>query len=206
MANASEIAMPANADYAGFWVRFGAVCIDLLLSAPLYHGLSYLAGPRGWAGEAVFTVLLILAYPLFFSSRWQGSPGMYLFNIRITDAVGNRISFMRGLNWILTSLVVWLLCFAGVLYLQSRFDLIGIAQLELSCFQQNVAFEDCAHEIESAAGISFASFSALVDAALGLFVFLTFIWALSIALPKDKTGFHNLICGTRFLKGRPVLA
>jgi uncharacterized RDD family membrane protein YckC len=204
MAEAAQIMeFPEESQYAGFWRRFLAVCIDLTLSAPLYYGMTYAARTYGWLGDTAFSGLLIVAYPLFFSSRWQATPGMYLMNFRITDGQGGRIAFGRGFYWILTSLIMWLICFAGVAYLQSRFDLYGIMQLLFSCHDQNIAQDDCQHEVEQVVNIPFGSFQALVHASLGLFVFLTFIWALSIALPKDKTGFHNLLCGTRFLKGRP---
>lgn len=205
MAEAITIELPPEKSYyAGFWRRFLAVCIDLLLSAPFYYGIKALVGPQSWLGEIVFAIVMILAYPAFFSSRLQASPGMFLLKFRITDAEGQRISFGRGVYWIATSLVIWLICFAGIAYLQSQFDLYGIAQLRLSCLQQNIAEEECRHIIaESANNISYTDFMLLIYASLGLFVFLTFIWALSIALPKDKTGFHNLLCGTRFLTGRP---
>jgi uncharacterized RDD family membrane protein YckC len=188
MAEVAQIQPPAaRSEYAGFWRRFLAVCIDLLLSTPVYYGVKALAGQQG-----------------FFSSRWQASPGMYVLRFRITDAHGARIGFGRGLYWMATSLVMWLICFAGVAYLQSQFDLYGIAQLRLSCLQQNIAEEECRNIIqESANNISYTAFMLLVYASLGLFVFLTFIWALSIALSRDKTGFHNVMCGTRFFKGRP---
>ncbi len=187
--------------YAGFWVRFLSVCIDLVLSTPFYLAAGYLS-KKEWVGDTIYTVAFMAAYALFFSSRLQGTPGMYLLKFRITDVAGSRISFRRALYWVVTSMVIWLICFAGIVYLQSRFDLFGIAQLEMSCFQENIGWDDCAHEIESAANISFADFQMLVNASLALCVFLLLIWALSIALPKDKTGFHNLLCGTRFLKGR----
>ena len=203
---AEAMAMPAQeherSTYAGFWIRFLSVCIDLLLSAPFYYAAQHLPG-KEWVGDTIYTVAFMLAYAFFFSSRMQGTPGMYLLRFRITDVEGKRISFGRAFYWVITSVVLWLICFAGVVYLQSRFDLYGIAQLEYSCLQQNIAPEDCAQEIEKVVNISFADFTMLVNASLALFLFLTVIWALSIALPKDKTGFHNLLCGTRFLKGRP---
>jgi len=236
MAQAAEISIGRNAPkignehYAGFWVRFLSVCIDLLLCAPIYYGIRFvfdlaLAQSTGvsmanatvdfagtaakphelyqWWFESGFAILVLALYAGFFSSKWQGSPGMHLLKFRITDIEGRRIGFKRGLLWCVTSVIIWVICFAGIAYLQSRFDLSAIAQIQFSCLEQNIAPDDCLHEIESITDIPFTSFLELIYASLALFLFLALIWALSIALPRDKTGFHNLICGTRFLTGRP---
>ncbi len=193
---------PSN--FAGFWVRFAAVCIDLVLSAPLYYGVEMAFGPQmHWAAESIFIVLAIAAYAFFFSSRWQGTPGMYILQFHICDDEGNRISFGRGIYWIITSFVGWAVCFAGIIYLQAHFDMRAVQDLQASCLDQNVAVDDCRREIESLIHIPYANFMELVYASMALFAFLALIWALSIALPKDKTGFHNVLCRTRFLKGRP---
>lgn len=214
--------------YEGFWKRFFAACIDLALYMPVYIGLRYLfdivalhipglpltsvdadfasAASRPseiyrWWFESFFGIFALGTYAWFFSSKWQASPGMHLLKFRITDGQGNRISYMRALAWGVTGTFGWLICCAGILYLQK--DIQAVHDMLISCQEQKIDAVDCIPEIEKVIGIPFASFERLMYAAAGLCFFMFLIWALSIALPKDKTGFHNLICNTRFLKGRP---
>ena len=190
-------------DYAGFWVRFCAACIDMILYIPFYYGLKLLFGYEyRWWAETLFCVFALVTYSMFFASKFQGSPGMYLMHFHICDTRGQRITLSRAIMWGISGAVGWSFCFAGVIYLQSRFDIFAVNDLLRSCKEENIAMDDCIKEIEALINIPFANFISLCYSALGLAAFLSFIWALSIALPKDKTGFHNLICGTRFLKGR----
>jgi uncharacterized RDD family membrane protein YckC len=211
--------------YAGFWVRLLAACIDLILLVPLYtvcknfeprvphasgamdESIDFVtqampSTPDQWAFEAGFDIFSLLLYAWFLSSRLQGSPGMYLLKFHIADKAGLRISFARAFMWCATAILGWVICCAGILYMWK--DILIVYEMLFSCRDQNIdVVEVCIPEIEKAIGIPFANYQQLSYAAAGMFVFMLVIWALSIALPKDKTGFHNLICGTRFLKGRP---
>lgn len=192
-----------HADYAGFWVRFLAACVDMILYIPFYYGIEMLFPQEQQAlADTLFCVFALVTYAMFFASPMHGSPGMYILRFHICDTHGSRISFWRALFWGLTGSAGWALCFAGVFYLQSRFDIFAVQDLMKSCQAENMAPEDCAKEVETMVNIPFDNFMQLCYVALGLALFLLLIWALSIALPKDKTGFHNLICGTRFMKGR----
>ena len=194
----------ADPVYAGFWLRVMAVVIDTLLSLPIYYGVTALLGDAGrWQAESLFIALVLAYYCVAYASPWQGTLGMRLAGFIVTDDHGARIGLGRAAFWCVTSMFGVGLCFAGVLYLQSKFDLDAIRQLIASCNEQNVATEDCIAEIESITHISYASFQMLSFGAIGMALFLSVIWALSIALAKDKTGFHNLLCRTRFVKGRP---
>ncbi len=199
----SEVTELNHADFAGFWVRFFAVCIDLVLTTPFYVGINLAFGPaHPWMAGGVFIIITIVAYGVFFSSPWQATPGMRILRFYICDAKGEHIGFKRALLWILTSMVGWAVCFGGIVYLDSRFDLRAVQDMLRSCQDNNVAPDDCAREIESIINFPFPTFMQMAFASLALFGFLALIWGLSVALPKDKTGFHNLLCGTRFVKGR----
>lgn len=192
-----------HSDYAGFWVRFFATCIDMALYIPFYYALKLSFGEvYNWWAESVFLGFALITYAMFFASPLKGSPGMYMLKFHICDTYGKRISFLRALSWGITGSIGWAFCFAGVIYLQSNFDIFAVSDLMKSCQEKNIAPKDCISEIETLINVPFASFIELCYAALAMALFLSFIWALSIALPKDKTGFHNLICGTRFIKGR----
>lgn len=193
--------------YAGFWLRFLAALIDGVVYSPLYFGMMTLLGDahRVWA-EVIFAAIALLTYAWFFSSKWQGSPGMHLLRFHICDINGRRISFLRAFAWGLTGTIGWIICFAGVIYIQTRFDIRGVQDLIQSCQEQNVSQEDCSAEVEKYITVPYANFMQLVLLSTALAFFLSIIWALSIALPKDKTGFHNILCGTRFIAGRPPLS
>lgn len=189
--------------YAGFRVRVFAVVIDMILCKPIYDGLHFaLDEVHPLLADVIFTVFALLTYSWFFASHWQASPGMRLLEIRITDRFGDRISFARAMIWCITSMVSWMICLAGVLYLQIHFDLQAIFDLTFSCVKEKLTREDCASEIEPMLGVSYDNFQSMTLAASGMGAFLLFIWALSIALSRDKSGFHNLLCGTRFVRGR----
>jgi len=198
----AENALDHN-NYAGFWLRFLAAVIDIIVYIPFYYGIGLAFNNLShWWAEGVFFVFALLTYAWFFASPLRASPGMYLLKFHICDVEGERISYLRALMWGISGAVGWSFCFAGVIYLQSRFDIFAVRDLLNSCQTENMAMDDCQREIETLINIPFASFIGLTYAALALALFLSVIWALSIALPKDKTGFHNLICGTRFVKGR----
>jgi uncharacterized RDD family membrane protein YckC len=170
----------------------------------------YLGGTQPMAGgayhcwfEIIFVLVTLVSYAWFFASKWQGSPGMHLFKFHICDTEGRRISFWHALMWGVTGMAGWAICCAGAFYLQSKFDISAVNDLLLSCQEQNIAVEDCTKEVEDLIHFPYRNFMELVYGALGMAAFLLFIWTLSIALPKDKTGFHNILCRTRFVKGRP---
>jgi|GEM_PF-967907 len=192
-----------HADYAGFAKRFFAACLDMLLYTPFYYYLNkWLGYSHLVLSESLFFVFALVTYSLFFASKWQASPAMYLLKFHVTDEEGRRISFRRAVYWGIVGSIGWALCFAGVIYMQSNFDIYSVRDIMQSCQENNIAVPDCNKEIESEIHIPVESFQQICFASLGLAAFLSFIWALSIIVPKDKTGFHNLICGTRFVNGR----
>jgi uncharacterized RDD family membrane protein YckC len=192
-----------HAHYAGFWVRFFAACVDMAFYAPFYYAICYAFGDDNrWWAEGVFFIFGLVTYSMFFAGRWQASPGMRLLRFHVCDTKGRRLSFLHAVTWGVAGSAGWIICCAGVFYLQTRFDIFAVNDLLNSCVAENVDMEDCHREIESLINIPYGSFTQLCNAALFLTAFLLFIWVLSIALPKDKTGFHNVICHTRFIKGR----
>ena len=81
--------------YAGFWVRFGAMLIDqfvwfimavALLVLPIEESLAVL----------LLIIISWLYYAMLESSSWQGTIGKLACGIVVSDLDGNRISFMRA--------------------------------------------------------------------------------------------------------------
>ena len=89
-------------EYAGFWVRLGAVLIDMLIMAiVLYVPLSMIYGEEYWMGNQVIYGFwdLLLGYILpiiatiWFWLRFLGTPGKMALKLRIVDAeTGQKMS------------------------------------------------------------------------------------------------------------------
>jgi len=89
-------------EYAGFWVRLGAVLIDMLIMAiVLYVPLSMIYGEEYWMGNQVIYGYwdLLLGYILpiiatiWFWLRFLGTPGKMALKLRIVDAeTGQKMS------------------------------------------------------------------------------------------------------------------
>ena len=89
--------------YAGFWVRFWAFMIDVLVCLPLLIVDGVIAAfdrPHPGGASIVFKisyfVIQWLYYAWFESGGWQATPGKRLMGLRVTDLAGNRISFSRA--------------------------------------------------------------------------------------------------------------
>jgi hypothetical protein len=147
-------------------------------------------------------VFALVTYAMFFACKFQASPGMYIMKFHVCNTHGKRMSFVHAVVWGVVGAIGWIICSAGVIYMQSRFDLYAVRDLLMSCTEENLTPQDCQKEVESLIGIPLPSFMQIYMVSLGLLTFLLVIWALSIGLAKDKTGFNNLICHTRFIKGR----
>lgn len=192
---------PLEGQYAGFWRRFFAAVIDMVIYTPVYYGIHAACRNHGLA-EIIFAVVAVVSYAGFFASKFQASPGMLLLNFHVCDVRGGRINFKQALLWNVVAAIGVAICFSGLIYMQYHFDLVAIRDLMLSCAEENVRMEDCMSEAETSLNIPYSTFSTMSVVSLLLAVFSLTIWTLSVALAKDKAGFHNLICHTRFIKGR----
>ncbi|MCC5935632.1 MAG: RDD family protein, partial [Balneolales bacterium] len=91
----------AEQEYAGFWIRFSASFIDLVISVVvLMIPLSYIYGAQYWTAELwVYGVWdLILGYivpfvaTLWFWHRFLATPGKMATNLIVVDArTGNKL-------------------------------------------------------------------------------------------------------------------
>ena len=119
-----EIIEPREVRYAGFWLRLAAYIIDYIvlqlvvgiMSLPFMVGI--LTGIIAASKEAsegpeiiaivgvimsfVFVIVIIslivgwLYYALLESSKYQGTLGKVAVGIKVTDTVGNKITFARA--------------------------------------------------------------------------------------------------------------
>jgi uncharacterized RDD family membrane protein YckC len=201
---ASSLSDPLAGKHAGFWLRFVAGAIDLAIYTPLYIVIRGLFGHNHiLMAIIVFDIFAISTYAAFFSSKWHASPGLKLLGIYVVDRQGQFISYGQSLKWGIISAVGFIFCCAGLVYMQYRFDLTGVLQLVRSCKEEQLLLEDCIAEVNNIIDVPFETFTMMLQAASLLTAFLLLVWSLSVALTRDKSGFHNLICNTRFIKGKP---
>ncbi len=174
--------------------------IDMLLAAPVYLLLFYTI-PSVRVAEVIFILLLIAGYTRFFSSPWQGTPGMKLMKIRVQTTEGERLSWQHALLWCAVSAVVIVIVFAGMFYIQSSYDLDAIQALmrEMSAAGGHPSLQQM-EELERLAGMDILEFNAMMLKLFLVTMLLCLIWALSVARGSQKAGFHNWICGTRFVR------
>ena len=93
--------------YAGFWRRFWALLIDVIVTyfpiatVRVLLGLSPSASfdpqqPAAW-WAAAFEILIDWLYAAFLiSSRWRATLGQAVMDLHVTDLNGDRISFARA--------------------------------------------------------------------------------------------------------------
>lgn len=112
----------AHVDYAGFWQRFGAWVIDLIilmipsmivmyafggmdaykhLLERMQSGADMAVALRDYAqateGASLVSLVITYLYYMFFeASKWQATPGKLALRLRVTDAHGLRISLGRS--------------------------------------------------------------------------------------------------------------
>ncbi|MBL1376569.1 RDD family protein [Zobellella iuensis] len=114
-----------QARYGGFWRRLFAYLIDVLLMAlPIGLLLSWLLDPSlADPGEVDFQraeslyglVFWWLYFALLQSSPWQATLGKKLLGMKVTDAQGRRLSFVRASVRYLASLLSGALLMLGFL-------------------------------------------------------------------------------------------
>ena len=84
-----------NKEYAGFWIRFGALLIDLVIMAiVLYVPLSLIYGEEYWLGDKLiygfWDVMLGYVVPfvatIWFWLHYLGTPGKMAMKLQIVDA------------------------------------------------------------------------------------------------------------------------
>jgi uncharacterized RDD family membrane protein YckC len=94
--------------YAGFWIRFGATLIDLIImTIVLYVPLTLIYGEEYWLGNqfihGFWDVFLGYVVPavatIWFWLRFFGTPGKMVTRLKIVDAkTGNKMSLGQAIG------------------------------------------------------------------------------------------------------------
>lgn len=99
--------MSTAVEYAGFWRRFGALIIDVVIVGLI----SVVFRVISLDSVGVSILLAVLYQPFFESSELQGTPGKALLDMRITDMNGQRISFKKAIiRYFVRILSIWIAC------------------------------------------------------------------------------------------------
>lgn len=122
--------MNENNPYAGFWKRFAAFIVDLIILSIFIQILNIFLSPiimesliakaqetatlQLWgilAYPIIFLLIMVLYFALFESSSKQATLGKQLLKIKVVDTQGKRISFLRALGRtfgkILSAIPLW---------------------------------------------------------------------------------------------------
>jgi uncharacterized RDD family membrane protein YckC len=120
-------------EYAGFWIRFGAILIDgiimqivkAIISIPLvFIGATSFEQPTVFAGTQLVMILLQFAvavcYDTWFVGKYGATPGKMACKIKVVTAEAGQVSYARALG---RHLAKWISGFTlGIGYLMAAFD------------------------------------------------------------------------------------
>lgn len=88
-------------NYAGFWIRFAAYLIDLILviivMIILLFAFDMLETSEGIANLMSFSIMLVY-YSVMESSSTQGTIGKMALKLKVGDKDGNRLTYMNALG------------------------------------------------------------------------------------------------------------
>jgi uncharacterized RDD family membrane protein YckC len=120
----SEDVLLSPVVYAGFWLRFGAYIIDILIvyfaailvAIPFSLDINAFEPGHSGAFEGIMLLLYlaVLSYfPLMESSRWQATLGKRAVGIVVTDMNGERISFGKALARLFSKIISGMILYIG---------------------------------------------------------------------------------------------
>lgn len=79
--------------------RFGALLLDMAIVYASVEVGNFLMGIDGTVMSLLvpfFFIAIAVSFPLFESSRFQGTPGKILMKVRVVTSAGQRLSFWRA--------------------------------------------------------------------------------------------------------------
>lgn len=125
-------ALPASMRYAGFWIRFGATAVDMVLllvvSLPLQlmTGGASLFNNDGGIGLIFIVVITLIGYLIpivyetWFLGKYGATPGKMAFGLRVVRADGAAIAYSRALSRYFAEILSAMIFMIG--YIMAAFD------------------------------------------------------------------------------------
>ncbi|MFZ4126177.1 MAG: RDD family protein, partial [Rickettsiales bacterium] len=154
---------------------------------------------EGGIGEIVFTVIIMVFYTVFLSSRWRATPGMRLTKIEAVGADGAPLSKAHALYWCIASSLFACLAFAPILYLNWWMQHYGVMEMIAAMQSGQIDPATFSMELQVKTGLNAMQMQGMFIVSLLMTAALCLVWALSIVLSKRKIGFHNWLAATRFV-------
>ncbi|WP_052027320.1 RDD family protein, partial [Rheinheimera nanhaiensis] len=125
-----------NQEYAGFWIRFGAVLIDIVVIAivfwvplTLIYGKEYWIGDQFYHGfwDLIFSYILPFLATVWFWLRFFGTPGKMALRLKIVDAnTGSKLSVSQAIGRYFAYIVAAIPLFLGYIW-------VGIDKRKRGC-------------------------------------------------------------------------
>lgn len=116
-----------NQEYAGFWIRLGAVLIDLVVIAivfwiplTLIYGGEYWVGDQFYHGfwDLMFSYILPFVATVWFWLRFFGTPGKMALRLKIVDAnTGSKLSIGQAIGRYFAYIVAAIPLFLGYIWI-----------------------------------------------------------------------------------------
>jgi hypothetical protein len=185
--------------YAGFMRRLFALLIDLVLAAPIYFGLRAVV-PQLWMADAVYMGFLCVAYGLCFCSLHRATPGMRVMKIHAVDAQGNGLTYARVGAWFGASIVMMLVVFSPILWLQKNVDVMAVNKIITEGTAQGQSPDVIMQAFEAKTGMNYTDYLNKLGTAFVLMLVLAFGWIATIVAGKQRAGLHNWVTGVRFVR------
>lgn len=105
----TQVLGAASPVYGGFWIRFLAYVVDVLIVGAGCFVVAVAAGLAGEVFGLLATLVIVFGPILYFvamqASARQATYGKALVGLRVADSGGNRISFLRSLGRELAKLI-----------------------------------------------------------------------------------------------------
>jgi uncharacterized RDD family membrane protein YckC len=125
-------ALPMEMRYAGFWKRVGAKIIDGIILYIVNIALSFALGLNLFAtkrtAEEIPLAMILMAvqyiiyfgYEVFFIGKYGATPGKMAIGIKIVNADGSKVSYLKAFGRIFANILSALIL--GIGYIMVAFD------------------------------------------------------------------------------------
>ena len=127
--------LPGVLAYGGFWIRFAAKIIDMMILSAVNMIFAFIAGlgaagaaSAGGIGAALtiqFTLMFVqiavmLGYTVFFLGRFGATPGKMACKLKVIRSDGSAITYGRAVGRYFAEMLSGLILYIG--YLMAAFD------------------------------------------------------------------------------------
>lgn len=178
--------------YAGFWLRLGAMLLDVLILLPVWGLVGYINYQYvdSYYYTLVPSLLISFWYGVYLVKRYGGTPGKLLLGITILRIDGNDVTWREAMLRELVTIVFSLGYAALTIFALSLVDRVEY---------QEIPWRQKQRYLESVAPITFGMYRWLSGA---------WFWSELIVLLFNarKRALHDFIAGTVIVKTRYIAA